>query len=189
MSASLRRRSARVEAELRGETAPEIEVAAARAWRRMSDRIAPVIAVELGLGAEIVEAYGNWNKRKYGPHLRLLQAIQVALELRPLPRQRADVLAPLDWIEAELGRRVIDVAVAQASDSHASRAQRIAAAVLEVGEFLGAAAGDPERWSAEQRLRVQQELTGALTALASLASDLSPEPAKSPRMALHEAGR
>lgn len=176
MSGKVSRSRARIEAELCGEAAPELELAAARAWRRMSDRVAAQIAHELGLGAELVEAYGNPYKRKYGPHLRLLRAIQIALELKPRPQQRADVLAPLDWIEAELGRRVIDVDRAQGSDAPASRAERIALAVLEVGEFLAAAAGDPERWNAEQRLRVHQELQGALAALSTLADELDPNP-------------
>lgn len=174
MTRRVDRSRAQVEADLKGEAAPEREVAAARAWRRMCDRVAPVVAHELGLGTELVEAYGNPYKRKYGPHLRLLQAIEIALELKPRQQQRADVLAPLDWIEAQLGRRVIDVANAQASDAPASRAERIALAVLEVGEFLAAAAGDPERWTAEQRLRVHQELQGALAALSALTTDLEP---------------
>lgn len=178
-SVSLHRRQSRREADFRGEAAPEAEVAAAQAWRRMCDRISPVIAVELGIGKELVEAYGNPRKGKYGPHLRLLQALQVALELRPLPRQRDDVLAPLDWIEAQLGRRVIDVERAQGSDAPASRAERIAIAVLEVGEFLAVAAGEPEAWGNEKRLRVHQELMGALAALAALANDLGPVPAGS----------
>jgi hypothetical protein len=180
MSGKVSRSRARVEAELRGETAPELELAAARAWRRMCDRISPVIAQELGLGTELVEAYGNSYKRKYGPHLRLLQALQIALELKPRAEQRADVFAPLDWIEQQLGRHVIDVERARASNAPAPRAERIALAVLEVGEFLAAAAGDPERWTAEQRLRVHQELQGALAALAALADDLQALPQAAP---------
>lgn len=174
MTRTVAPRRARVEAELRGEVAAELEVAAAKAWRRMSDRIGPVIAHELGLGKELVEAYGNAFKQKRGPHLRLLQALRIAAALKPLLHQRAEVFAPLDFVEAQLGRRVIDIAALQVDQGAASRAELIALALIEVAQFAHAAAPDPASWTPEQQLHVHQQLQEALGALSALAQEMAP---------------
>ena len=164
------RAAAMREADFEGVSAPAEYRAAALAWDRLQNRITPTIASELGLARQTCEDWGNPGRRKAGPHLRLAHAIEIALELKPCPHQRADVLAPLDWLEARLGRLAVDLPHPCAANTPGGRAKSIARLLVEFAEFVDAV-DEPESMDDAQRLRARQQLqdvvNGGLELLAS----------------------
>ncbi|MEO7972697.1 MAG: hypothetical protein ABIU84_03850, partial [Thermoanaerobaculia bacterium] len=103
------RAAAMREADFDGVSAPADYRSAALAWDRLQNRITPSVAAELGLSRQTLEDWGNPGRRKRGPHLLLAQAIELGLEFKPQPAQRADVLAPLDWLNARFNRLTIEL--------------------------------------------------------------------------------
>lgn len=153
----LDRAAAMRESDFEGTSAPADYRAAAIAWDRLQNRITPSLAHELGICRQMMEDWGNPSRRKRGPHLLLAQTIELALEFKPLPAQRADVLAPLDWIEARFGRLVVDMPQPGAPPTPASQAKQIARLLVEFAEFVDSV-DDPEAIDEASRLRARQQL-------------------------------
>lgn len=153
----LARASAMREADFAGISAPAEYRSAALAWDRLQNRITPSLAAELNLSRQTLEDMGNPGRRKRGPHLLLAQAIELALEFKPAPHQRADVFAPLDWLEAKFGRLVVDAPESSAHKSPAAQAKSIARLLVEFAEFVDAV-DDPNEIDDASRLRARQQL-------------------------------
>ena len=153
----LDRAAAMRESDFEGTSAPADYRSAALAWDRMQDRITPTLAHELGLCRQQMEDFGNPSRRKRGPHLLVAQAMELALEFKPRPAQRADVFAPLDWLEARFGRLVVALPEASAPRTPATQAKLIAALLVEFAEFVDSV-DDPDSIDEASRLRARQQL-------------------------------
>jgi hypothetical protein len=164
------------EADLAGKSAPADYFDGAMAWSRMQRRITPTLAAELGVPRQMLEDYGNPNRRRRGPHLLLLQTIELAREFKPSAEQRHDVLAPLDWLEGRLGRLAIDLTLARDGKSPASQAQRIAQLLVEFAQFIDCV-DEPEQCSPEQRLVAQQQLQDVIDLGSDLLRSFGAQPA------------
>ena len=164
------RAAAMREADFEGASAPSDYRSAALAWDRLQDRITPTLAHELGICRQMMEDWGNPPRRKRGPHLLLAQTMELALEFKPRPAQRADVFAPLDWLEARFGRLVVDAAAPGTEGKPASQAKKIARLLVEFAEFVDTV-DDPSEIDDASKLRARQQLQdvvqGGLELLAS----------------------
>lgn len=164
------RAAAMREADFEGASAPADYRSAALAWDRLQDRITPTLAHELGICRQMMEDWGNPPRRKRGPHLLLAQTMELALEFKPRPAQRADVFAPLDWLEARFGRLVVDASAPGTEGKPASQAKKIARLLVEFAEFVDTV-DDPSEIDDASKLRARQQLQdvvqGGLELLAS----------------------
>lgn len=164
------RAAAMREADFQGASAPADYRSAALAWDRLQNRITPAIAAELGLSRQTLEDMGNPGRRKRGPHLLLAQAIELGLEFKPKPEQRADVFAPLHWLASRFGLLVVDLPNPAAPATPASRAKSIAGLLVEFAQFVDSV-DDPSEIDDASKLRARQQLQdvvqGGLELLAS----------------------
>jgi len=102
----VQRALARVKSDLAGQSDLPDEVAAALVFAAFANRQTQAIAVGVGRSQDLVEAWGNPNDRKPGPHFRLAQVVDAALDAG-LPRARTLLL--LDWLEARYERVALDL--------------------------------------------------------------------------------
>lgn len=161
------RRRERLHAALQGKPAPDVELEAAHQFQRTTNRIAAPIAREIVVPEKTVQDWGNVNSGDRGPHLTLLYITQLALEMRPLPRDRAECFAALDFVERLLGRVAYELPVAAgAEDSAACRARKIANGLTQFAEFIDAVDEWPlDRTNRARAYRELGELQSALSAL------------------------
>lgn len=171
------RAAAMREADFEGISAPADYRTAALAWDRLQNRITPSLAHELGLSRQTCEDWGNPGRRKRGPHLLTAQAIDIALELKPTAAQRADVMAPLDWLNARYGRIAIDLPRAGEPLTPGGQAKAIAALLVDFAEFVDAV-DDAAALDEARRLRARQQLQDVINGGMALLEgfiDLAPQ--------------
>jgi hypothetical protein len=142
-----------------------LELEAVTTFARTTRRIGAAIAREVGLNEKTVQDWGNVESGDRPPHLLLLYITQLALEMRPLPRDRAECFAALDFVEAQLGRVAFALPTPEAVETPAGRAFLAAQAVVQLGEFLSLANDDP---GTAGRTRLAQELADVVAVLQAL---------------------
>lgn len=157
------RQRERIQAALEGKAAPDLELEAVTTFARTTRRIGAAIAREVGLSEKTVQDWGNVESGDRPPHLLLLYITQLALEMRPLPRDRAECFAAVDFVEAQLGRVAFTLPTPEGAASPAGRAFLVAHAVVQLGEFLSLANG--QRSAADKTRLAQEFVVAALTAL------------------------
>lgn len=159
------RRLARLHAALQGKAAPDVELEAAHQFQRTTNRIAAAIAREIAIPEKTVQDWGNVNSGDRGPHLTLLYITQLAIEMRPLKKDRHECFAALDFVERELGRVALELPSNDVALTPESRAAAIANAVVELGEYVSLVSGRP---TMKQKLRLAQEFSDVVAALQAL---------------------
>lgn len=160
------RQRSRLHAALQGKPAPDVELEAAHQFQRTTNRIAAAIAREIVAPEKTVQDWGNVNSGDRGPHLTLLYITQLALEMRPLLRDRAECFAALDFVEAHLGRVAYHLPAA-GDLSPANRARGIAHALAEFAEYIDGV-DDISVLSPAQLTVAHQQLADVIAACSAL---------------------
>lgn len=168
-----------VKSEFDGESDNRDYLTGAHAWNRMQDRITPSIAEHVNLSRQLLEDFGNPHRRRRGPHMLLAEVLEFALHLKSGDEQRANVLAPLDYVEARIGRIAIDVAKARAGTAPASRAQKIAVLCVQFAQLVDAV-DDPQALDARGRLYARQQLQEVIDEALGLIGDFKEPTAPAP---------
>jgi hypothetical protein len=138
----------------------------------MQDRITPSIAEHVGVSRQLLEDFGNSGRRRRGPHMFLAEVLQFALTIKSGDEQRGDVLAPLDYVEARVGRIAIDVAKARAGTAPAARAQGLAVLCVQFAQLVDAV-DDPKDLNPAGRVYARQQLQDVIDKALALIGDFN----------------
>lgn len=164
------RRRERLQAALDGKPATDVELMASHAMARSLRRIAAPVAREIGLDPKTVQDWCNVESGDRGPHLVLALVTELALDMRPRAEDRAECFAALDFVESYLGRTVVDLdALAAGDERPAGRLRHLAALILQLAEFVSAAAADP---SPATYAHAHRELADVIAAGQAILTDL-----------------